>query len=105
MEEETFAEGALETNSNGAMKQQVSQTPGAIGYVGLGFVDSSVKALEVDGVEPSVANVVNGTYPIARSLNMFTNGEPTGLAKDFIDFLLSSEGQQIVEAEGFVPIG
>jgi phosphate transport system substrate-binding protein len=98
----------LEKNSNGAIQTAVGQNPNAIGYVGLGFVDATVRAvpLSVNGttVAPTVENVVGGTYPLARDLYFVTNGEATGLAKEFIDFALSSEGQQIVEREGFVSI-
>jgi len=108
MQKDDFVATALEKNSNGAVKQTVSQTPNAIGYVGLGYVDNSVKAVKIkkDGmeIEPTVENVLNGEYPISRSLYMIANGEPEGIAKDFIDFVLSEEGQKIVEEEGFVPI-
>jgi phosphate transport system substrate-binding protein len=108
MDKEDFVSTMLEMNSNGAVKQQVSQTPGAIGYVGLGYVDNTVNAVKVnDGgkmVQPTVNNVINGDYPIARSLNMFTMGQPKGLAKNYINFILSSEGQKLVEDEGFVPL-
>ena len=108
MKKEDFVSGMLEKNSNGAVKQTVSQTPGAIGYVGLGYIDETVKALKItvgtQEVEPTVANVQSGLYPISRSLYFVVIGEPEGLTKDFIDFLLSSEGQRIVEEEGFVPI-
>jgi len=108
MEKEGFRNDMLEMNSNGAVHDKVATTPGAVGYVGLGYVDEEVKGLRIwnndEWVEPTIMNVKNGKYPIARNLNMFTNGEPTGLMKDFIDFILSSEGQQIVEEEGFVSI-
>jgi phosphate transport system substrate-binding protein len=108
MKKEDFVSTAQEMNSNGAVKSQVESTPGAIGYVGLGYVDNKIKAIKIDTgaekVDPTVANVVNGKYPIARNLNMFTKGQPTGLAKDFINFILSSEGQKLVEEEGFVPL-
>jgi phosphate transport system substrate-binding protein len=108
MEKEDFVATMLEKNSNGAVKQTVVQTPGAIGYVGLGYIDSTVKAVKIDEdgqlIEASVQNVLAGTYPVSRGLNMFTNGQATELAKAFIDFILSSEGQQIVEDEGFVPV-
>jgi phosphate transport system substrate-binding protein len=108
MNKEDFVPTQLEKNSNGAVKQTIAQTPGAIGYVGLGYIDPTVKALKVDvngtAVEPTVAAVVSGDYPIARSLNMFTKGEATGLAKDYLDFILSPDGQTIVEEEGFVPV-
>jgi phosphate transport system substrate-binding protein len=108
MDKEDFVATMLEKNSNGAVKQTVSQTPGAIGYVGLGYIDEAVKAVKVrEGsreTEPTVENVKNGSYPISRSLYLLVKGEPTGLAKDFIDFILSEEGQSIVEEEGFVPV-
>ncbi|MBP2144958.1 phosphate transport system substrate-binding protein [Methanofollis sp. W23] len=108
MEKEDFVATQLEKNSNGAIQQTVAQTPGAIGYVGLGYLDDSVKAvnIEVSGtqIEPSVATVTSGQYPIARSLTMFTNGEPTGLVQEYLDFILSPDGQMIVEEEGFVPV-
>ncbi|QSZ68209.1 phosphate ABC transporter substrate-binding protein [Methanofollis aquaemaris] len=108
MEKEDFVATQLEKNSNGAVQQTVAQTPGAIGYVGLGYLDRSVKTvpIEVNGtpVEPSVATVTGGEYPIARSLNMFTDGEPTGVAQEYLEFILSPDGQRIVEEEGFVPV-
>lgn len=108
MDKEDFVATMLEKNSNGAVKQTVSQTPGAIAYVGLGYIDETVKAVKIrEGsreTEPTVENVKNGSYPISRSLYLLVKGEPTGLARDFIDFILSEEGQSIVEEEGFVPV-
>jgi len=108
MNGEDFYAGQLEKNSNGAVQQTVRQTPGAIGYVGLGYLDETVGAVALgpDGaaVEPSVENVLAGTYPVARDLNMFTNGEPAGLAADYLAFLMSPEGRQIAADEGFVPV-
>jgi phosphate transport system substrate-binding protein len=98
----------LEKNSNGAIHDTVAQTPGAIGYVGLGYATSDVKALliNVSGtlIVPSVANVLNKTYPVSRDLYMITNGPAKGLAKSYIDFILSAAGQKIVEQQGFVPL-
>ncbi|MBN1195695.1 MAG: phosphate ABC transporter substrate-binding protein [Methanomicrobiaceae archaeon] len=98
----------LEKNSNGAVQQTIAGTPGAIGYVGLGYVDGTVKGvtIDVDGtlVDPTVENVIAGTYPISRDLNMFTDGEATGIAATFITYILSEEGRQIVADEGFVPV-
>ena len=108
MHKEDFVSIALEKNSNGAVKQTIAQTPGAIGYVGLGHIDPSVNAIKIyengEHIEPTAANVLNEKYPLARSLNFFTNDEPKGLAKEFIDFILSTDGQKIVEEEGFVPV-
>ncbi len=103
-----FTSTQLEKNSNGAVQQTIAQTPGAIGYVGLGFIDNTVKAVKVDTngalVEPTIANVLNGSYPLSRSLYMITNGQPTGLTKAYIDYVLSPKGQSILEKEGFVPV-
>lgn len=103
MNKEDFVDTMLEKNSNGAVHQTVTQTKGAIGYVGLGYIDDNVKALRIAGVEATVANVMDGSYPIARNLNMYTNGEPTGAVLEFLNFIYSDEGQAIVAGEGFVP--
>lgn len=95
---------ALMQASNQAIASTVSRTPGAIGYVGLGYVTSSVKALEVDGVVPSKETVLSNKYPIGRPLFMYTNGAPQGTTKDLINFIMSPEGQNLVEKEGFVPL-
>jgi phosphate transport system substrate-binding protein len=90
--------------SNGAVKQKVASTENAIGYISLGYVDSSVKAVKVDGVVCSEDNVINGSYPVMRYLNYITDGEPDGTVKDYIDFCLSSTGQQIAADEGYIKL-
>lgn len=108
MKNGNFTKTALEKNSNGAVQQTIAQTPGAIGYVGLGFIDKTVKAIKIDKngvlIEPSVKTVLDGTYPVSRDLYMLTNGQASGLAKEYLDYIKSSEGQKIVEKEGFVPL-
>ena len=104
LKKEDAASTMQEYSSNGAVKQAVAQTPGAIGYVSLEFVDNSVKAFTLSGIAPTVENVINGSYSINRPLLMITNGEPTGLAKKFLDFILSDEGQKIIAENGFVPV-
>lgn len=107
MEKADFTSSMLEKNSNGAVQQLVSQTPTAIGYVGMGFEDGvKVLSLDVDGkkVKPTVESVKNGEYPLSRELYFITNGEPSGTAKEFIEFLLSADGQKVVEEEGFVSL-
>jgi len=99
----------LEQNSNGAVSQAVAQTPGAIGYVSIGFVDKNVKALPIwynfdKVIAPSVDNVKTKTYPVSRNLYVITNGQPSGLAGDFIKYILSPEGQKIVADEGYVAL-
>ena len=100
----------LEKNSNGAVLQTVAQTPGSIGYVSIGFVSKDVKALPIwydaqKFVAPTIDNVKTKTYPISRDLYVITNGKPTGLAGDFIRYILSPEGQKIVADEGYVTLG
>jgi phosphate transport system substrate-binding protein len=94
---------AIMQASNQAVASTVARTPGAIGYVGLGFMQG-VKALEYEGVMPSKEGVLTGTYAIGRPLFMYTNGAPKGLTKEFIDFVKGLEGQQIAEEEGFVAL-
>ena len=88
--------------SNQAVAQTVATTPGAIGYIGLGYITDRVKALKVNGVICNKQNVLTEKYPISRPLFMYTNGKPTGVVKDYLDFVLGKEGQQIVEGLGFV---
>ncbi len=99
----------LDKNSNGAVLQTVAQTPGSIGYVSIGFVSRDVKALPVwynaqKIVAPTLDNVKTRTYPVSRDLYVITNGQPTGLVKDFIKYILSADGQKIVADEGYVTI-
>lgn len=93
---------ALMQASNQAIASMVAKTPGAIGYIGLGYLTDSVKALKMEGITPSAQTVLTGKYPYARPLFMYTNGAPKDTAKDLIDFILSKEGQKLVEEDGFV---
>lgn len=93
------------TNSTSVMMTTVAGNESAIGYISLGSLGSDVKAVLIDGVEATVENVKNGFYPVARPFNIATNGEAQGLAKDFIDFILSDEGQAVVEENGYVSQG
>ncbi len=90
--------------SNKEVAETIAKTPGAIGYVGLGYISSDLKTVKIDGVTPSEETVLNKTYKIARPLYMYTNGDPDGAVKDFIDFVLSDEGQKIVKEVGYVPV-
>ncbi len=90
--------------SNAAMKTAIANDPFGIGYISLGVADSSVKLLAIDGIFPSQENVKAGKYKIARGLYMNTKGEPKPLAKAFISYMLSSEGQALVKKHGFLPV-
>lgn len=93
------------TNSTSVMMTTVAGNPNAIGYVSLGSLGDDVKAVLIDGAEAAVDNVKNGTYAAARPFNIATKGDPEGLAKDFIDFIMSEEGQAVVEENGYVSQG
>lgn len=95
---------ALVVASNGAMVQTVAKNENAIGYIGLGYMNDSVKPIKVEGIEGNKANALNGTYPVSRYLYMFTRGWPTGEPLNFINFVLSDDGQKIVGEAGFVPL-
>jgi len=105
-----FTPSILEKNSNGAIAQAVTQTPGAIGYVSLGYImtDSSIKPVPVlvNGTSraPSIATVQDRSYPIWRPLYLFTKGAPSPRAKVFIDYMLSPDGQRGIQAAGGVPL-
>lgn len=101
---ERVVASALLQASNGAVAGVVSETKGAIGYVGLGYLTDSVKAVKVNGVYPNNKTVASGAFPIARPLFMFTPGWPEGLTASFINFILSEEGQKIAEQQGYVPL-
>ncbi len=95
--------GSAETqSSNGSVKSRVSTTLSAIGFLGLGFVDQSVKIIAVNGVLPNVITVKNGTYPVTRPLYFYTNGQPSGSVKQFIELPKTAEGKRMISELGFV---
>jgi phosphate transport system substrate-binding protein len=106
MSKQKMAEGIEYVGSNGAVRQRVQSTGAAIGYVGLGFVDRTVKALTVNGIDATPQTVASGKYPIARPLFMFTNGYPKlgSHVHAFVTLHLTPKGQEIVESIGFVPV-
>jgi phosphate transport system substrate-binding protein len=93
-------------NSNPQAHARVKTTAGAVGYVGLGFLDAAVKALPVDGVAANRKTIATGVYPISRPLFLFTNGYPElgTTVHAFCTFYLTEKGQEIIEAKGFVPL-
>jgi phosphate transport system substrate-binding protein len=92
------------TNSTAVMMTAVSQNPQAIGYISLGSLDTSVKALKIDGADATVANIKAGSYKIFRPFNIATKGEVSAVAQDFIGFILSSDGQAIVTKNGYIAL-
>ncbi len=107
---EEFTPWALLLSSSQAIADEVAGNPAAIGYYGMGYISIKQKAILVakdeksEYIAPTIENVVNGKYPISRPLFLYTNGEPQGLVKKFIDFTLAAEGQDIVLKTDFVPI-
>lgn len=105
-----FKLGSRDMNGSKEVVELVANTPTAIGYSGMGYATPQVKMLKVaekagaPAYPPTVENTMNKTYPIARSLHLYTLGEPQGAVKAYIDWILSDEGQKIVEQTGYVPI-
>ena len=102
MDKERISRAALTQESNGAVKELVKGDPAAIGYMSLGLVGEELKALQIDDVEPTSENVLAGTYKLARPFLFVTKGPVSPEAQRFIDYVLSSEGQRILESEGLV---
>ena len=92
------------TNSTSVMMTSVAGDPNGIGYISLGSLNDTVKAVEVDGVEATAENVKSGTYKVARPFNIVTKDGLSDVAQDFIDFILSADGQAIVEEEGYIAV-
>lgn len=105
-----YKAGSLDMNGSKEVVELVAKTPGAIGYSGLGYATADVKILKISGkkgdpgVTPSNATVLDKTYPIARPLFMYTPGAPSPEVKKYLDWVMSDEGQKIVEQTGYVPL-
>jgi phosphate transport system substrate-binding protein len=104
MGKENFTENLREKNSNGGIYLTVTQTPGAVGYVSLGYVDRSIKVLQIDNITANTTNILTGIYPIQRPLLLLTKGNNSKAIKEFIEYIQSDEGQVVVKEEGFVPL-
>ncbi len=90
--------------SNGAIVQVVSKNRYALGYIGLGYLDKTVKPLKVNGVEASEKTALSKAYPVSRFLYMYTDGQPKGETAKYIQFVLGPAGQELVRKEGFVAL-
>jgi phosphate transport system substrate-binding protein len=97
-------EDAEITNSTEVMMTSVAGNPAAIGYVSLGSLNDTVKALEIDGVAPSVAGIKDGTYKISRPFNIMLSAKAGDAAKAFVDYILSADGQKVVTDNGYVAV-
>lgn len=95
-------EEAIITNSTSVMLTSVASDEYAIGYVSLGSLDDTVKAVSIDGAEATVENIKNGTYTIARPFNIATKGEASDITQDFINYIMSAEGQAVITENGYI---
>lgn len=99
---------ALTQPATGGVVSEVSQNPNAIGYIGIAYVNNDVKVLSLNkgngSVSPSAESILSGAYPLSRSLYFYTKGEPSGLTKEFIDFVISKKGQNLVREVKYIPL-
>ncbi len=99
---------AVTQPATGGIVTEVSQNQNAIGYIGFAYLNNKIKALSLDKgngfVSPTTESILSGAYPLSRALYFYTNGEPSGLTKEFIDFVLSEKGQNIVKEIGYIPL-
>ena len=95
---------AIITNSTDVMMTSVAGDTYGIGYVSLGSLNETVKAVKIDGVEATVDNIKAGTYTVARPFNIATAGEVSDVAQDFIGFIMSAEGQAVIEGKGYISV-
>ncbi len=95
---------AVTVNSTSVVMSTVAGDPYAIGYISLGSLDDSVKALDIDGVAATVENIKNDSYAVARPFNVVTGGALSEVAQDFMDFIMSSEGQAVIEENKYIAV-
>ncbi len=99
-----ISRGAIVEDSNGTVREIVAADPRAIGYISLGLVNDRVRALPLDGAVPGEAAIRDGTYKLVRPFLFVTKGVPSGMCRDFVDFVLSPEGQELIQKEGLLPV-
>jgi phosphate transport system substrate-binding protein len=105
MKKRDYASSAQKMAGNEQIAAEVGKNPNGVGYVGLAYAKAQgIKVVSIDGALPSVESVQQKSYPYARPTFFYTNGEPAGLVKQFVDFTLGADGQKIVSSAGFVPI-
>ncbi|MDD3984687.1 MAG: phosphate ABC transporter substrate-binding protein [Methanobacterium sp.] len=94
---------AIVQSSTESVKQAIKQDPGAIGFISLANMDNTVKAIIVNGISPSAQNIANGSYLLQRPFEILMKGPPTGISKDFLDYVMGSEGQAIIQKQKIIP--
>lgn len=100
----TVTAEALVADGNGAVRQNISGKDYAIGYLSIGYLDKSINGVVVDGVAPTIENVISAEYKLARPFLMLTKGELSVHAKEYLDFVMSESGQYVIKEEGAVPV-
>jgi phosphate transport system substrate-binding protein len=105
MKKRDYAKSSQKMAGHEQIAAEVGKNPNGVGYVGLAYMKAGgIKVVPIEGLMPSQASVINKTWPYARPTFYYTNGEPNGLAKQFVDFTTGNDGQKIVNRVGFVPI-
>ena len=104
MKKNRIFKGAIVQDSNGTVREIVANDPNAIGYISLGLVNDKVKALSLDGIIANDENIFTKKYGLVRPFLFVTKNTPTGEVKNFIDFVLSQEGQGLIREEGLIPV-
>jgi len=99
-----YAKSMRNLQSSQAIVDEVGKNPNAIGYVGLGYENATIKPVAVDGTQSSLESVLDGTYALSRGLYMYSDGELDGVKKAYVEWILSDAGQAIIEEQGFVPL-
>lgn len=100
----TTEEAAI-NNSTSVMMTAVAGNPYAIGYISLGSLNDTVKAVKIDGAEATVDNIKSGAYTVSRPFNIATKGDLSEVAQDFINYIMSAEGQAVIEGSGYISVG
>jgi phosphate transport system substrate-binding protein len=104
LDKENSVDSAIECNSNGIVRETIAATRNSIGYISIGYVNSSIKSINYDGVAPGMETAKDGSYTLSRFLHMYTHGETLPAAQDFIDYILSEDFQMDVVAQDYIPI-
>jgi len=104
MKTDRISRGAIVQDSNGTVREIVASDPQSVGYISLGLVNDKVKAIRIDGVEPSFENIEQKKYRLIRPFLFVTNGPPGAAARDFISFVLSRSTQEMVRQDGLIPV-
>lgn len=103
MGDDAISDACLVQDSNGAVREIIATTPQGVGYISVGLIDDREKAVAIDGIKPTLANLITEKYRFARPFLLLLRDEPKGDVKKFIDYTLSSEGQRILGSSGLIP--